>query len=1030
MHVTRVELENIKSYEHADFRFEPGTTAIVGSNGAGKTTLLESIAWTLFDVLDYSKDDFLRRGAKKGWVRVTFQSDLDERQYTVYRDTGNGYYIVDTALGVRLAERKKDVTDLIHQHLGVEPGTDLKSLFRSAIGVPQGTFTAAFLQQSVQRKAAFDRLLKVEEYREGAEKLLATARLINERITEVRLRIAGAEAQLSRYDELAEEQVHVTEQEQTLDGARGRIEQQVEEGARAITAFDKDEQAAGEARLRLERFAVEHENSVRRLDDARREVAAAQQAVERQAATEDDYARHTAALALSRALEHERSKRDALRTESEAAARRVLAAEMDSRKITDALEGAECARDALVALAPEIERQAELERERERLRDMRARMVAARDAAARLERDLQLLREQHKATSERLKRAERGRGAQDRLEDLEFERMGLENNISAARDAVSKYEHLLAQSRELNAEIARLRQVTSALEAEIEALNASSAAAERLAPLEAEERQTADRVAHLRAEINRDERMRNEVEGGLCPILSQRCLNIGEDETLDGYFSVHLSSNREALGEAETAHAALHLAVRQARDAAASRSQLTRIRQNLQRELELLRTREAAFANVEAELAGMGQPSRAGVQELNNRLGGVNSSIIAARDEALLYAEAEPLRTRLEEIAEEGKARRDEQAELAAAASGVEAIDAEAIETENKILSLNDPRGRAAALHREAGREATLRVEAETARLRLTEMQAEATRITLALGKFIRLDDELRETIAERDRTAEGYRAYLAAAALAATLPARETLVAELNTEVSRLAAEAAQARADFDLLSARYNRNAHTRARLELQSAREQLAATNQHLRHTRERLEQLATDIARLDAIRQEMQDEFREKQRLERLGETTDFVRETLKKAGPLVTESYLYNISIDANQLFREITGDAGRTLRWTRDYEVLLEEAGHERSFANLSGGEQMVAALSIRLSLLKQLSDIRIAIFDEPTTNMDAERRERLAHAIGQVRNFDQLLVISHDDTFEETADHVVAVEARNDESGTTKETHREGVGA
>ncbi|MET0649699.1 MAG: AAA family ATPase, partial [Pyrinomonadaceae bacterium] len=87
MHVTRVELEQIKSYERGAFAFERGTTAIVGPNGAGKTTILEAIAWTLFDVLDYSKDDFLRRGAKKGSVRVTFQSDLDERRYTIYRDT-------------------------------------------------------------------------------------------------------------------------------------------------------------------------------------------------------------------------------------------------------------------------------------------------------------------------------------------------------------------------------------------------------------------------------------------------------------------------------------------------------------------------------------------------------------------------------------------------------------------------------------------------------------------------------------------------------------------------------------------------------------------------------------------------------------------------------------------------------------------------------------------------------------------------------------------------------------------------------
>jgi DNA repair exonuclease SbcCD ATPase subunit len=70
----------------------------------------------------------------------------------------------------------------------------------------------------------------------------------------------------------------------------------------------------------------------------------------------------------------------------------------------------------------------------------------------------------------------------------------------------------------------------------------------------------------------------------------------------------------------------------------------------------------------------------------------------------------------------------------------------------------------------------------------------------------------------------------------------------------------------------------------------------------------------------------------------------------------------------------------------------------------------MAAALSVRLALLKQLSDIRLAFFDEPTVNMDAERRERLAQQLGQVRHFDQLFVISHDDTFAENVDHTINV--------------------
>src|SRR5215213_7455873 len=118
------------------------------------------------------------------------------------------------------------------------------------------------------------------------------------------------------------------------------------------------------------------------------------------------------------------------------------------------------------------------------------------------------------------------------------------------------------------------------------------------------------------------------------------------------------------------------------------------------------------------------------------------------------------------------------------------------------------------------------------------------------------------------------------------------------------------------------------------------------------------------------------------------------------------------------MYREITGNAERTLKWTEDYGIVLEENGYDRPFVNLSGGEQMAAALSVRLALLMQLSDIRVAFFDEPTTNMDSERRERLAEQIGRITKkqisgkqiFDQLCVISHDDTFHGYLDHEIVI--------------------
>lgn len=77
---------------------------------------------------------------------MTFESGLDEREYVVYRDTGAGYHVTDPRLQTRIADKKEEVFRFLWQHLGLEPGTDLKSLFRQAIGVPQGTFTAIFLK--------------------------------------------------------------------------------------------------------------------------------------------------------------------------------------------------------------------------------------------------------------------------------------------------------------------------------------------------------------------------------------------------------------------------------------------------------------------------------------------------------------------------------------------------------------------------------------------------------------------------------------------------------------------------------------------------------------------------------------------------------------------------------------------------------------------------------------------------------------------------------------------------------------------
>jgi exonuclease SbcC len=89
-------------------------------------------------------------------------------------------------------------------------------------------------------------------------------------------------------------------------------------------------------------------------------------------------------------------------------------------------------------------------------------------------------------------------------------------------------------------------------------------------------------------------------------------------------------------------------------------------------------------------------------------------------------------------------------------------------------------------------------------------------------------------------------------------------------------------------------------------------------------------------------------------------------------------------------------------------------SGRERTFKQLSGGEQMAAALAVRLALLREVSAVDIAFFDEPTANLDDHRRDNLAEQILRFKGFSQLFVISHDDTFERDTDNVVRVVKEN----------------
>ena len=137
---------------------------------------------------------------------------------------------------------------------------------------------------------------------------------------------------------------------------------------------------------------------------------------------------------------------------------------------------------------------------------------------------------------------------------------------------------------------------------------------------------------------------------------------------------------------------------------------------------------------------------------------------------------------------------------------------------------------------------------------------------------------------------------------------------------------------------------------------------------------------------------------------------WIRENVRAAGPKMRDVITDRIGERANQLFRTIRGQPAETLEWTSDYEIVVSDAGVRKSFETLSGGEQMAAALAVRLAILEQLSGIGVAFLDEPTANLDAEKKANLVEQLDRLDAFEQLTVISHDTTFETMTDYAVTV--------------------
>jgi DNA repair protein SbcC/Rad50 len=1011
LRITRVELRNIKNHAEGEWAFQPGVVAICGPNGAGKTTILEAIAWALFDHLDYKRDDFVKRGTKRGQVAVTFISDLDGREYVVTRDTGGSYHVYDPETKTRLIEQKSQVTPWLRRHLGVDPGTDLGSLFKTTIGVPQGAFTYDFTLPPSNRKGVFDQILKVEEYRRASDNLRDTLRHLDNLISEADRKLAEAEGELKSYDET----------KRLCDEAGARLRSLESEQVETVAERDRvarDAQSLDNLLRKIENERRAIEQLRVKLEVKRDSLAAAREGVEQAAAASaivaaaragyDGYLTASSRLAE---LEKRREARNELRAKVAAIEHDMIEARSQSKLFEERLGEVAAARAELAELAGKVERQNSIEAEIAGLREGRGEAQSLRRTLAASDQELERLRRRYADLSRQIEEAGTRATVAATAESLEAERAWLDAEINRAEMALNnsrlKQDHL----ETLRKDHGRLAVDLEKARNEIARLEPLIPVAGRLEGGESERLGGAEELARLRAEVARDEEMVRALDqGGVCPLLTEKCLNLKPGESLDSRFRAGLETRRVEIANLQSALAALDGDLKRSRDAAVEIARLPRLQSDSARLADDLESNRGRMAEIEEEISQAASFDDQEIRQLKVKRSGLETRLRQAREAERIYGQAEILRPELAQVAAEGEAKRRDRDDVALRVEKLGDIETRIADAEASLRSLNDPRGRAAALNQVVEREGELRRKLEEAETRVARVNDDLERANLEMQDYDALDGEVALAGRTRAESERDYHAFIANEKIAATLAAREREMEALSSEIRQVDEAFNEAAQSLNNLEGNYDSERHRRALDELDGLRERAGRLATQIEHTAEQYSRLSEQLVYLNEVRERARTQIAERERAERLRGTSDFIRDILQKAAPYITESYLFSISIEANHLFREITGRHDVTLQWTKDYEITLEEEGRERPFLNLSGGEQMAAALAVRLALLKELSEVNIAFFDEPTTNMDEERRRNLAQQIGRIKDFHQLFVISHDDSFEGYTDQIISL--------------------
>jgi exonuclease SbcC len=643
----------------------------------------------------------------------------------------------------------------------------------------------------------------------------------------------------------------------------------------------------------------------------------------------------------------------------------------------------------------------------------------AREAAEVAKQQLRLAQQQQEHLEERYREVLQAAEVVQRAEQQYRGYLRCEELLQRLEQERRERQSLLEHLHELRVMLAQRKFQESSLQDQVLAAQNAAQLAEELWPLAQEEESLLEKRERLREGL------------AVARAAAERLREV----------ELRLNAQREQLARLVAIDDEFRSTSKAAEGAATTRLQLQQRLAALQAKLEFLQARAEAQENA-MHAAAQEQVAECPVCRRPFDAGGVEAfrahlkkELVADRNAiALLNREARELQAAISRTASEESALKQRLSALEAARARKEALmDAlaqseqeaaalreqaaeedkllqELAQTESALSPVKGARGRWEQASALACQREQLQQQLKSIREQLTSLTAECSSVEQELARSAGVEEQLERVQRTLQSLREGYELYCRYAPVARELPERERALQAQKERTAALAVAAARAQAELEAAMRAYDAALHQAARERESLLRAEVARAEERLHSDRQMLRQLSGRLTELGRLEEQATVVAAELERKNRTLQLLAFLREAIREVGPRVARAILHRVSAAAQEIFHELTDDYALELIWGEDYGITVRRGAHSRDFAQLSGGEQMLAALAVRLALLREISDIGIAFFDEPTVNLDEEHRRSLAEQFRRIRGFSQLFVVSHDDSLEGVTDHVIRI--------------------